>query len=186
MENNTKKMSSNTKKIAQTGLLLAMAIVFQIIGRNIPSINQFFVGPMINCILILTAFICGIWWGAAVGVLTPLLAYFVGQLAAPMAPFIPFIMVGNLIFVFVVSLFLKGDLVKRIIGVIVGALCKYGFMTLASRKLVVLFGLKFPPKVAKALAINMSLPQLITALIGGGFALIIIQLLIKRKVINNF
>ena len=46
-------MENNTKKLIRASLLLAMGMLFQIIGRNVPEINQFFVGPIINCILIL-------------------------------------------------------------------------------------------------------------------------------------
>lgn len=176
-------MENNTKKLIEASLLLAMGIVFQILGRNIPQINQFLVGPMINCILILTAFICGKWWGIGVGILTPLLALFVGQLATPLAPFIPFIMIGNFLFVFLFSLFKEGQPLKKCIGIIIGALAKYAFLTLAATKLISLFSLKFPPKVVEKLAISMSIPQLITALVGGAFALIIIKLLTKRKII---
>lgn len=176
-------MNINTKKLVQASLLLAMGIIFQIIGRNIPQINQFLVGPIINCILILTAFICGKWWGVGVGILTPMLAWFVGQLATPLAPFIPFIIIGNFLFVFLFSLFMEGQLLKRGIGIILGAIGKYAFLTFASTKLIDFLGLNFPPKVVKTLSLSMSTPQLITALAGGVFALIIIEALIKRKVI---
>ena len=176
-------MESHTKKLIKASLLLGIAIIFQIIGRNIPQINQFLVGPMINCILILAAFICGKWWGIGVGILTPILALLVGQLATPLALFIPFIMIGNALFVFLFSLFKDGQTLKRCIGVIIGAIGKYAFLTLAATKLVSIFNLNFPPKVAKMLVISMGIPQLITALLGGAFGLIIITLLTKRKAI---
>jgi hypothetical protein len=176
-------MKGKTNKIAYSSLFLAIGIVFQVIGRNIPQINQFLVGPIINSILILTAFVCGRWWGVGVGILTPLLAWFVGQLAAPLAPFIPFIMVGNLLFVLVFSLFVEGDIFRRAIGITLGALVKFAFLSFASTKLIKLIGLNFPPKIAKALATSMSFPQLITAFIGGALALLIIELLKRRRVI---
>lgn len=177
-------MKSNTQKLIEASLLLAIAIVFQIIGRNVPEINQFLVGPIINCILILTVLICDRWKGVIVGILTPLLAFFVGQLAAPLAPFIPFIIVGNCLFVLIFSLFQKGKLIKRCIGVIIGALVKFAFLAFSATKLIYLFNISFPEKVAKALAVSMGIPQLITALVGGAFALIIVQLLIRRKIVS--
>lgn len=182
MNTNT-NTNTNTKKLVQASLLLAMSIIFQIIGRNIPQINQFLVGPIINCILVLTAFICGKWWGIGVGILTPILAWLVGQLATPLAPFIPFIIIGNILFIFLFSLFMKGQLLKKGIGIIIGAIGKYAFLTFASTKLINILGLNFPPNVVKALSISMSTPQLITALLGGAFALIISEALMKRKVI---
>lgn len=176
-------MDSKINKIVYSALFLAIAITFQTLGRNIPQINQFLVGPIINSILILTTFICGIWWGIGVGILTPLLAWLVGQLATPLAPFIPFIMVGNIIYVFLFSLFMKGELVKKSVGILFGAILKFAFLSIASTKLIILIGIKFPPKIAKALANSMSFPQLITAIIGGILALILIELLRKRRVI---
>jgi hypothetical protein len=178
-----RRMKISTTNLVRASLFLAIGIVFQVIGKNVPEINQFLVGPIINCILILTAFICGKWWGVGVGVLTPVLAWLVGQLLPPMAPFIPFIMVGNFLFVFVFSFFKEGQIIKRGIGIVCGAVVKYIFLTIAATKLIFLFKLNFPAKVAKALAVNMSIPQLITALVGGAFAIVIIELLSKRKVI---
>jgi len=176
-------MESNTEKLIKASLLLAIGIIFQIIGRNIPEINQFLVGPIINCILIVTAFTCGKWWGVGVGVLTPLLALLIGQLPTALALFIPFIMIGNFLFVFLFSFFKEGQMLKKSMGVILGALAKYAFLTLAATKLIGVFNLNFPLKVVKVLAISMGIPQLVTALIGGALGLIIINLLIRRKII---
>ncbi len=176
-------MESKTKKLVQASVLLAIAIIFQIIGRTIPEINQFIVGPIVNMVLILTAYICGRWFGVGVGVLTPVLAYLVGQLAAPLAPFIPFIMVGNAIYVLIFSIFMEKGQIQRIIGVIIGSVVKFLFLSFSAKKLIYVFGLEFPTKVANALAASMSTPQLITALVGGAFALIGINILSKRRII---
>jgi hypothetical protein len=176
-------MKINTTKLVRASLLLAICIVFQVIGRNMPEINQFLVGPAVNCILILTAFICGKWWGVGVGVLTPWLALLVGQLKMPLAPFIPFIIIGNFLFVYIFSLLKAGNIIRRGIGVILGAFIKYAFLTLSATKLIHAFKLSFPTKVANTLAASMSTPQLITALIGGALGIIIIELLSKRKII---
>lgn len=174
---------SSTKKLIQTSLLLAIGIIFQVIGRNVPEINQFLVGPVINCILILAAVICGRWWGVGAGLLTPVMALLVGQLSAPLAPFIPFIMTGNAIFVLLFSIFQESKLVRRAGAVIIGAAAKYAFLAFSASKLISLFGLNFPPKIAKALVISMGIPQLVTALGGGALALILIEILSRRKVI---
>lgn len=175
-------MKSNTQKLVRASLLLAIAIAFQIIGRNIPQINQFLVGPIVNCILILSVLLCDKWHGVVVGILTPILAWFVGQLAAPLAPFIPFIIVGNFLFVYIFSFFEKGNLQKRSAGIILGALVKFGFLAISATKLIDVFNLGLPDKVESALAVSMGIPQLITALVGGAFALILITILEKRKV----
>ena len=175
-------MNSNIKNLVRSSLFLAMAIIFQAIGRTVPQISQFFVGPAVNAILILTTCICGIWWGIAVGTLTPLLAWLLGQLPPPFGPFIPFIMIGNIIFI---TLFwISSKYIKKAgnyIGIIIGAIVKYLFLYLSASKLIGAFNLNIPAKVASKLVKAMGIPQLITALIGGAVALIILKLLKNRK-----
>jgi hypothetical protein len=67
---------------------------------------------------------------------------------------------------FLSECFKRFKLGGMIAGIIVGALMKFAFLSFAVRYLV-----KAPPK----LVAMMSLPQLITALIGGVLALIVIQ-----------
>lgn len=174
--------NSNTKNIVRTALMLATVIVFQFIGRNVPQINQFLVGPIVNTVLLITAFICGTKWGLITGLLTPVMALLVGQLAAPLAPFIPFIAIGNMIYVLIFGV-LKTDKIKRIIGIIAGSLAKFIFLYFSAVKLTGLFNLNIPPKVLSNLAVAMGIPQLITALAGGIFALVIIEILVRRKII---
>jgi hypothetical protein len=170
-------MKSNVRNLVRTSLLLAAAIVFQVIGKNVPEINQFFVGPVINAILILLACMCGAFWGVCAGVLTPVLALLVGQLSAPLAPFIPFIMIGNSLFVLGFALLNKHKNWGKYTGVIIGAVVKFAFLSVAAAKLVALFNLGIPPKVAEKLAVSMGTPQLITALAGGFLALLLYRLL---------
>ncbi|MHC1685218.1 MAG: ECF transporter S component [Clostridiaceae bacterium] len=174
--------NKNTKNIVRSALMLAVVIVFQFIGRNVPQINQFFVGPIVNTVLLITAFICGTKWGLLTGLLTPIMALLVGQLAAPMAPFIPFIAIGNMIYVLIFGL-LTQDKIKRIIGIVIGSLAKFIFLYFSAVKLTGLFNLNIPPKVLSNLAVAMGIPQLLTALAGGIFALALVEILTRRKVI---
>ena len=182
--NDNSTNTSNIQKLVRASLLLSICIVFQIIGRNVPQINQFLVGPIINCVLILTVILCGRWLGMTVGILTPLLAFFVGQLATPLAPFIPFIIIGNLTYVFIFSLFQEGKLLKQSVGIVSASILKFAFLFLAATKLIYVFKLNFPAKITNVLAVSMGIPQLVTALLGGAFALIIINLLTKRNAIS--
>ena len=59
--------NTNINKLVKASLFLALAIVFQVIGKTVPQISQFFVGPAVNAILILTAAICGGVYGVLVG-----------------------------------------------------------------------------------------------------------------------
>ncbi|MBZ9688729.1 ECF transporter S component [Clostridium estertheticum] len=172
----------NINKLVKASLFLALAIVFQVIGKTAPQISQFFVGPAINAILILTAAICGGVYGVFVGCLTPLLAWLTGQLPSAFGPFIPFIMIGNILFVLCFVLVWKRGKYGKYLGIILGAFIKYIFLSVSASKLIPLFKLNIPVKMANMLVISMGIPQLITALIGGAFALILIEILRKRKV----
>lgn len=175
--------SRNVNHLIKASLFLALAIVFQVVGKNLPTISQFFVGPAINAILILTAAICGGIYGVLVGSLTPLLAYLTGQLPSALGPFIPFIIVGNILFVLSFVILSKQEKYGKYLGIIIGSFIKYVFLSFSASKLIPLFNLNMPAKIVKKLAITMGLPQLITALIGGAFALILIEILRKRKVV---
>lgn len=182
-------MNFKTSNLVKSALLLAIAVVMQLIGRFVPSIiNQFLVGPVVNAILIIAAFICGTGWGVAVGVLTPVLALLVGQLNPLLGAFIPFIMVGNALLVVFCGLFKKISKEKfqlkfAAIGILIGAFAKFIFMYLSATKLIHIFGLNFAPKIVKQLPLAMGTIQLITALIGGALALIILSIFKNRKIV---
>jgi len=165
-------------------MLLATAIVIQLLGRTFPQINQFLVGPAINTILILITIICGLRWGILTGLLTPILALVVGQLAPPMAPFIPFIIIGNLIYVIVFKV-ISNYKYGNYIGILIASFLKYLFLSFSASKIVKIIGLNMPNKILEKLSIMMSTPQLITALTGGILALILISMLSKRNLIKN-
>ncbi|MBU3155492.1 ECF transporter S component [Clostridium estertheticum] len=172
----------NVNDLIKSSLFLALAIVFQVVGKSFPGISQFFVGPAVNAILILTAIICGGTYGILVGSLTPLLAYLTGQLASALGPFIPFIIIGNILFVLSFIILNKRGKYGTYLGILIGSFIKYIFLSISASKLIPLFELNIPAKIINKLVITMGIPQLITALIGGFFALIIISILRKRKV----
>lgn len=174
-------MNDKVKKLVRASLLLAIAIIIQILGKNIPEINQFLVGPIVNAILIITAFVCGTWWGVGVGVLTPVIAWLVGQLPGPMAPFIPFIMIGNALFVIFFGILKNQQKWGKYIGLILGSFVKFLFLSFSAAKLITVFNIGLPQKIASKLVIMMGIPQLITALIGSIIALVLIKTLTKRK-----
>ncbi len=171
------KKNLSTVYIVRTGLLLALALVFQI-GLN--KFGQTVVGPLVNFILIISAGIVGTGAGIIVGCLTPIIAYFFGIM--PLFPLVPFIMIGNsilvILFSFVRNKFSKGG---EYFGVVISAIGKFVFLAVSVRYLVGLFVPKVPAKLITAL----SLPQLYNALIGGILALVIIKLLPKSIFLKN-
>lgn len=172
--------NKNVTYLVQSSVLLATAIVFQVVGSRIPGINQLLVGSVINAVLLITAYLCGTFYGAAVGVLTPWTALLVGQLKPAMAPFIPFIMIGNAVFVIAFGLLASKKPYGKFFGIAFGAVLKFGFLYLAANQLIYMLNMNFPKNIAKALSTAMGTTQLITALIGGALALVLIEILFKR------
>ncbi|SMC25800.1 hypothetical protein SAMN02745134_02580 [Clostridium acidisoli DSM 12555] len=174
-------MNNNLKNLVRAALFLAIAIIFQFLGKAYPQVSQIFVGPAVNAVLIITASICGLYLGLAVGALTPLLAWTLGQLPAPFGPFIPFIIIGNWLFIILYYNCNKFKKYGAIIGIILGSILKFLFLFLSATKLIVFLKLISNPKIVSKLSVSMGVLQLITALVGGFIALVLLNLLIRRK-----
>lgn len=179
MNKNIQQQSYNVKNLIRSSLLLALVIVFQSIGRAYPQISQFFVGTAINCILLVATQISSLGWGITIGMMTPLFAWLLGQLNPAFAPFIPFIIIGNLIYIIIFWYFKRYKRIGAIVGIIIGALFKYLFLYISASKLIGLLNLSIPPKLVSKLVVAMGVPQLITAVIGGFIAIIILKVLSK-------
>ncbi|MDD4765115.1 MAG: ECF transporter S component [Atribacterota bacterium] len=151
--------------ISRTAILLAIALVFQMGG-----FPQFITGPLVNTVLYLATMIVGWQGGILIGIFTPVIAAMRGILPPPLAPLIPFIALGNAILV-ILFFWLKSK--NKIFGIIIASLVKFLVLVSAVRLLV-----QVPPAIAQM----MSFPQLVTALAGGFFALIIINIFKRAKI----
>jgi len=166
MTNDNRRITTMTK-LTRTAVLLALALVFQI------GLNQFAqpaVGPLVNMTLIIAAIVVGSMPAIVIGCLTPLMAFVLGIM--PLLPLVPFVMVGNAILV--ISFNLTRKIIPKfgnIVGVIVAAFLKFGFLAISIRYLVTLFVENVKPPMIAA----FSLPQLYTALIGGALAILIVK-----------
>jgi uncharacterized membrane protein len=148
-------------------VLLALTLAVQFLG-----LPQWFTGPLVNAFLLLASLVSGIGSGVLVGLLTPWIALLRGILPPPLAPMVPFIMLGNALLVIIFSLVRrkKEVLWLSIVALVLAALGKYLLLSQAVRYLV-----EVPPRVAQA----MQVPQLLTALGGGAIALSIERALKK-------
>lgn len=153
-------MNKRLRFVTYGAVLLAIAAVFPML-----RLPQYITGSAVNFVLIIACYVLGLWGGVTIGCLTPWIALIAGQM--PFAYMPPFIMIGNALLVISFGLLKKANkLVYMILGVLIGAVLKYLFLSFAVRYLV-----KAPAK----LIAMMSVPQLITALVGGFLALIVIQ-----------
>ncbi len=160
------------KKLVLGGVMLALALVFQI---GFASFAQPAVGPLVNMVLFVTAALVSPAIAVIVGCMTPLVAFAVGIM--PMMPLVPVIAFGNAILVVGFSFCYYNPKMKfaEYIGVAVGAFFKFVFLATAVRQIVPLFVPKVPGPLVTALSFN----QFITAIVGGAIAIVVITALKK-------
>jgi hypothetical protein len=145
--------------ITYAGVLLAIASLFP--ALHLP---QYVTGPIVNLTLIIATYVLGVVGGVTIGCLTPWIAFMAGLM--PFLPLVPFIMIGNAIYALSFGLLKRLGAVGMIIGIVVGSCMKYLFLAYSVRYLV-----QAPPKLVEM----MSVPQLLTAGIGGIIALLVIK-----------
>ena len=136
---------------------------------------QWLTGPIINAIFILILFLVGIRSALAVALIPSLMALSGGLLPAVLAPVVPFIMIGNVIFILTIDWFyqrFKNDQQGYWAGVIIGAGLKFIWL-FSSVSLIskLLIKQELTVKVAQM----MSWPQFATAVIGGMLAWLILK-----------
>jgi len=93
--------------------------------------QQFLTGPIVNAILILTLFLCGIRSAITLALIPSLMALSGGLLPAVLAPVVPFIMISNCILIFTIEyLYKKFEQAKGgyWIGLLAGAGLKWVFL----------------------------------------------------------
>jgi hypothetical protein len=136
---------------------------------------QWLTGPLVNAILILVLLLVDLKSAYVVCLVPSLMAFAVGLLPAVLAPVIPFIMMGNIIYVTLINFIynrLKNEKQAYLSGVIAGSFFKYVFL-LASTLLLNNFLIK-QSLAAKVLQM-MNWSQFATALAGGLIAWVILK-----------
>lgn len=156
------RISPSTKFLVRTAVLLALTIVIQFI-----KMHQLVTGSFVNTMLIIAAGTVNVWSGISIGFLTPIIAFVVGIMGFPLL--IPFIMIGNALYVSLFSAIKKNAL----IGMVIGAIAKYLWLAVSVKYILHLFNVKVPIKIVQA----FTLPQLITAIAGGIIGIIIVAIM---------
>lgn len=163
--------------------MLALLVALQALTK---PLGQLVTGSCVNAVLAVTVLLAGLSSGITVAVISPVLAYLLG--IAPQIVTVPAIMVGNTVFVVLLH-FIAGKSSgwgQRIAAWLVAAVAKFATLYLLVVKIIC--GLAAAPLLAngtlkepmlKALPTMFAWPQLFTALIGGGVALLIVPVLRK-------
>ena len=134
-------------------------------------------GPIVNAILFIAVSLLGIEYALLVGLIPSVIALSTGLLPAILAPMIPFIMLSNAILIITFA-YLRNK--NYWLGVIVASVLKFLFLFTTSS---VVINLLLKKEVATKVASIMSWPQLVTALVGGVMAYIVLKGL--KKIKNN-
>jgi len=167
-------------------ILLALATGAPALGFH----SQWVTGPIVNAALILSVFLVGVRGALLVGMLPSTIALSTGLLPAVLAPMIPFIIIGNSVLVLTVDLLSGRDAIYRVsedainsvstiryfAALTVGAILKFLFLFITSS---IVISLLIKQALAAQVAAMMSWPQLITALMGGVLAWIVLKILKK-------
>ena len=177
-------MNKKIRWITETAVMLALLVTLQALTKGF---GQLVTGSCVNAVLAVTALVAGLPSGLTVALISPVLAYLLG--IAPQILTVPAIMAGNS--VYVVLLYLLADrkgknVIKQVIAWLAAAIAK--FITLYAIVVGLICGVlsesllasgTMKPPMLSALPATFSWPQLITALIGGAVALLIVPVLRK-------
>ena len=177
-------MSKKIRWITETAVMLALLVCLQALTK---PMGQLVTGSCVNTVLAVAALVGGLNCGLVVALCSPVLAYLLG--IAPQILTVPAIMVGNTVFVVLLSWLADKtgkSIVRQVIAWVAAAAAKFAALYaivvwlicgVLSENLLASGTLKAP--MLKALPATFSWPQLITALIGGAVALIITPVLRK-------
>ncbi|ACB86263.1 hypothetical protein [Natranaerobius thermophilus] len=151
-----KTANVSVSMLTKTALFLGITLAFQML-----ALPQYLTGPAINAMLLISTIILGYKSAMVIGALTPVIAFVRGILAPPLGPAIPFIVLGNWLYVILFNYLSK---INNILAIAVASIAKFAALAIAVRLVI-----EVPPQVAQML----QFPQLITALVGGFIALIL-------------
>ncbi len=165
--------------ITRTAVMLAMLIGLQALTK---PLGQLVTGSCVNAVLAVTGLLCGMSSAIVTALLSPGFAYLLG--IAPQIVTVPAIMAGNVCYVLLLCLLTDHRSVwklRSMFALLVAAVVKFGVLYLlvvkvicgvAASRLLAAGVLKSP--MLQALPAMFAWPQLITALIGGGVAMVLV------------
>lgn len=176
-------MNQKVRWITQTAVLLALLVVFQAVTR---SFGQLVTGSCVNAVLAVAVLLVGMSSGVTIALLSPVLAYLLGITQQLIT--VPAIMVGNTVFVVLLGLIAgRGKNVGiQAAAWLLAAVGKFATLYILVVKIIcgiasapLLESGTLKPPMLEKLPGMFAWPQLITALIGGGIALLIAPVLRK-------
>lgn len=177
-------MNKRIRWITETAIMLALLVTLQALTKGF---GQFVTGPCVNAVLAVSVLVGGLSCGIAVALISPVLAFLLN--IAPQILTVPAIMAGNA--VYVVLLYVLADHSgkkpgKQVVALLAAAAAKFAVLYVIVAKLIcgvmaqqLLASGALKEPMLQALPATFSWPQLVTALIGGAVALLIVPVLRK-------
>ena len=143
------------------------------------------IGSLVNLVLFVAVGRAGAWSAVLISIILPLMAVFQGHLVH--IYLVPAVALGNCVLAIVWWLgCTKFKVFSQTVAMLLGAACKFLFLWWAvplSFRLFLYANFEGnASKVLEVLARNMSWPQLVTAIIGGYLAVIILRLLPRKTI----
>lgn len=184
-------MSKKIRWITETGALLALLICLQWVGSMIPeqALKQLVTGSCVNTVLAVAALFAGMSSGITIALISPVCAFVLG-IAPNLITVLP-IMIGNTCFVILLALLDGKAAWRKPTAIAAAAAVKFAVLYVLVVQVVcnlasgALLGKKLgdavllAPPMLNMLPVMFTWPQLITALIGGTLAIMIVPILRK-------
>ncbi len=187
-------MNKKIRWITETAVMLALLICLQWAGSFVPEqmTKQLITGSFVNAVLAVTVLMVGLSSGITVALISPVCAFLLG--IAPNFITVAPIMLGNVCFVVLLRLICGKTMRpfwRQPIALAAAATVKFGVLYVLVVKIIcgvasgALLGKKLgdtvllAPPMLKMLPTMFAWPQLVTALIGGTLALLIVPTLRK-------
>lgn len=169
--------------ITETAIMLALLVVLQWLTK---PLGQLVTGSCVNAVLAIAVLFVGMSSGITVALISPICAFLFG--IAPQVLTVPAIMIGNAAFVVALRMAGGGSKVfwKNVTAWLGAALCKFALLYVIVKYVIcgilaeglMAQGLLKAPMLT-ALPATFGAMQLVTALLGGAVALLIVPVLKK-------
>ena len=168
--------SRKIRWLCETALLIALLVVLQFVTK---PMGQLVTGSCVNAVLAVAVLMIGLSGGICVALLSPFFAFLLG-IGPQLFPISPAIAAGNAVLVLILWLICgeSFSLPRAVLACLAAATAKFLALYLLVVKLMCSV-LPLADKQITTFSAMFSWPQLITALIGSGLALIIVPRLKK-------
>lgn len=171
-------IKERTLWITRTAVFIALLVILQVATGALGS-------TIITGLLIVSVMTCGMISGLCVAAISPVVAKLIG--IGPLWSLIPFIMAGNitliLIWHFIGNRHWGHKYTASMIALATAAAAKFLVLYIGIVQIAVPLFLRLPEPQAAVISNMFAIPQMLTALLGGGVALLVLSSL--RKAIQE-